>query len=259
MKIQQMNYQNTYLSGLAENYALGKSNTENSQLHSDNNQAVNISISEEGRAVLREKLSQLGLATEYTDPTNIPEVKTNEVAWEHYTAMGDISSLSLKEGNDDLDDLMKSMMETYETIYNKIVKEHEEGDRQVSYAISGTRTLTLEEDLAGLDEAFQMRLANMEGYITCQQTNKAFEHPDGPIDFLEHRQENEEENPSDCNFFDDEYRNTAVSMMKQAREEFLSLFNTMNYKNGAAIGIISSIMSNNADFLQKTQKLFSKS
>lgn len=38
--------------------------------------------------------------------------------------------------------------------------------------------MTLDEDLAGLDEAFKMRLANLEGYITCQQTNKAFENAD---------------------------------------------------------------------------------
>ena len=73
---------------------------------------------------------------------------------------------------------MKSIMDTYEARYNEIVKEHENGDREVSYELTGKRSLTLEEDLAGLDEAFKMRLANLEGYIACQQTNRAFENPD---------------------------------------------------------------------------------
>ena len=73
---------------------------------------------------------------------------------------------------------MKSIMDTYEARYNEIVKEHENGDREVSYELTGKRSLTLEEDLAGLDAAFKMRLANLEGYFACQQTNKAFENPD---------------------------------------------------------------------------------
>ncbi len=43
---------------------------------------------------------------------------------------------------------------------------------------TGKRPLPPEEDLAGPDEAFKMRPANPEGYITCQQTNRAFENPD---------------------------------------------------------------------------------
>ena len=57
---------------------------------------------------------------------------------------------------------------------------------------------------------------------------------------------------------DDEYIDTAVAMMKLARENFLALFDSKNYKKGAANGIISDIMNKNADFMEKTHKLFSK-
>ena len=67
---------------------------------------------------------------------------------------------------------MKSILDTYEARYNEIVKEHENGEREVSYELTGKRSLTLEEDLAGLDEAFQIRLANLEGFIACQQTKE---------------------------------------------------------------------------------------
>ncbi len=33
-------------------------------------------------------------------------------------------------------------------------------------------------DRAGLDEDYKMRLANLNGYIAYQQTNKAFVNPD---------------------------------------------------------------------------------
>ncbi len=74
---------------------------------------------------------------------------------------------------------------------NEIVKEHENEDREVSYKLTGKRSLTLEEDLAGLDEAFKMRLANMEAYITCQQTNRAFENPDSSWFFNRNGSQNE--------------------------------------------------------------------
>lgn len=51
--------------------------------------------------------------------------------------------------------------------------------------------MTLDEDLAGLDEAFKMRLANLEGYITCQQTNKAFENADSSWYFRRNSPQNE--------------------------------------------------------------------
>ena len=98
--------------------------------------------------------------------------------------MRDISSLTLKDRNYNVEDVMKSIMDTYETRYNEIVKEHENGDREVSYELTGKKSLTLDEDLAGLDEAFKMRLANLEGYITCQQTNKAFENGKAFIAFI---------------------------------------------------------------------------
>lgn len=137
-----------------------------------------VSISEEGQAALREKIMQMEKQSDHMNDAEIMPQKTNEVAWEHYTAMREISSQTLKNGNYNAEDVMKSIMDTYETRYNEIIKKHENGDREVSYELTGKRSLTLDEDLAGLDEAYKMRLANLAGYITCQQTNKSFENPD---------------------------------------------------------------------------------
>ena len=161
--------------GTTTNYIRGKA-TVREAISKMVKQSANLSISDAGRNMLREMASKFEPDSDYTNVRELTIQNTNEVAWEHYTAMRDISSLTLKDGNYNVEDVMKSIMDTYETRYNEIVKEHENGDREVSYELTGKRSLTLDEDLAGLDEAFKMRLANLEGYITCQQTNKAFEH-----------------------------------------------------------------------------------
>ncbi len=148
-------------------------------------------------------------------------------------------------------------MGTYETRYHEIVKEHENGDREVSYGLTGKRSLTLEEDLAGLDEAFKMRLANLSGYITCQQTNKAFENPDSSWFFNRNGFQSEGKGQIKAEYLDAQYRDTAVSIMEQSKEKFLAAFKSLGYKKGAAIGILSDIMNENSNFIVNSRKLFS--
>lgn len=257
MKIQQTPYyQSSHLLDTAERHTV-PNGMKDAQKHSSKTKAVDVAISDEGINALRERVN--GFEAE-SDGIKVRELKlqsTNEVAWEHYTAMRDMSSLTLKDGNYNVEDVMKSMMETYETLYNQIVKEHENGDRQVSYELTGKRSLTLEDDLAGLDEAFEMRLANLKGYITCQQTNKAFENPDSSWYFRRNSPQSKETIQDDYNYMDKEYQDTAISMMKLAREGFLALFDSTNYKKGVTTGILSDILNKNPNFMVKTKKLFS--
>lgn len=162
------------VNGIGSNYCyMGTAVNHTQEKASDTNagrkatqQPVNLSISDEGRNMLREMVNKFEPDSDYVNARELTIQNTNEVAWEHYTAMRGISSQTLKDGNYNVEDVMKSIMDTYEARYNEIVKEHENGDREVSYELTGKRSLTLEEDLAGLDEAFKMRLANLEGYIT---------------------------------------------------------------------------------------------
>lgn len=154
-------------------------------------QPVNLSISDEGRNVLREMVNKFEPDSDYINAREVTIQNTNEVAWEHYMAMRESSSKTLKDGNYNVEDVKKSIMDTYKARYQEIVKEHEKGDREVSYELTGKRSLTLDEDLAGLDEAFKMRLANLEGYITCQQTNRAFKNPDSAWFFNRNSSQNE--------------------------------------------------------------------
>lgn len=154
-------------------------------------QSDKLSISDEGSKMLREMVNKFEPDPDDVNAKELTIQHTNEVAWEHYMAMRESSSKTLKDGNYNVEDVKKSIMDTYKARYQEIVKEHEKGDREVSYELTGKRSLTLDEDLAGLDEAFKMRLANLEGYITCQQTNRAFKNPDSAWFFNRNSSQNE--------------------------------------------------------------------
>lgn len=203
-----------------------------------------LSISEEGRKALRESLHEIKPNIDEPEAYELTLQNTNELEWEHYTAMREIGAQML-EGDYDVKDVMQSIMEAYETRYNQIVKAHEKGDRQVTYELTGENSLTLEEDLAGLDRAYSMCLENLKGYIVCRQTS------DGSEFFQStNRKENEKER--------NEYRDTAVSMMEQAKKRFLELRKNSFCQAGTAKEIIWNIMHKNVIFMEKTQKLFEK-
>lgn len=219
-------------------------------------QPVNLSISDKGRNMLREMVNKFETDSDYVKAREMKIQNTNEVAWEHYSAMRGISSQTLKDGNYNVEDVMKSIMDTYEARYSEIIKGHENGDREVSYELTGKRSLTLEEDLAGLDEAFKMRLANLEGYIACQQTNRAFENPDSSWFFNRNSSQKEGKTQDRIPLFDTEYRDSAVSIMEQTREKFLAAFKRFGYKKGTAIGILADVLNEHTSFVANTQKLF---
>lgn len=210
-----------------------------------NKQIDNVEISNEGRRALREKLREVKPKVEEPIGYELTIQDTNEVEWEHYISMREYSGLTLKDGKYNLEDVMKSMMDAYETRYNYIVKEHENGERQVSYNLTGENSLTLDEDLAGLDRAYNKRLANLAGYIVCQQTN------DGSKFF---QTTNMKKNTAEQK----EYIDTAVSMMEKAQKRFLEMREEPKYTAGIAKSVIWDIMSNDKNFMETTQRLFAR-
>lgn len=214
-------------------------------LRSKNKQIDNVEISNEGRRALREKLREVKPKVEEPIGYELTIQDTNEVEWEHYTSMREYSGLTLKDGKYNLEDVMKSMMDAYETRYNYIVKEHENGERRISYDLTGENSLTLDEDLAGLDRAYNKRLANLAGYIVCQQTN------DGSKFF---QTTNVKKNTAEQK----EYIDTAVSMMEKAQKRFLEMREEPKYTAGIAKSVIGDIMSSDKNFMETTQRLFAK-
>lgn len=212
--------------------------------------AAEVSFSKEGMLALREQQNQSGYVGYMESRELAMAEKTrywidNEIEWEHYATMREMSSQTLKDGNYDVKDLMKSIMETYETMYNQIVEAHKNGERQFVSEITGTKSITLEEDLAALDNAYQWRLSNLKGYITCQQTNdgsKFFGSTNMKADEAERK----------------EYRDTAISMMEKAKEKLLKMYEESDYKKGIGKSIIWNMMHSNVIFMEKTQQLFAK-
>lgn len=210
-----------------------------------NKQIDNVEISNEGRRALREKLREVKPKVEEPIGYELTIQDTNEIEWEHYTSMREYSGLTLKDGKYNLEDVMKSMMDAYETRYNYIVKEHENGERRISYDLTGENSLTLDEDLAGLDRAYNKRLANLAGYIVCQQTN-------GGSKFFQTT--NVKKNTAEQK----EYIDTAVSMMEKAQKRFLEMREEPKYTAGIAKSVIGDIMSSDKNFMETTQRLFAK-
>ena len=235
MKIQQTLFQSIDLLH-AEKYAAPKSMTAVQQ-HTVN-YAAELTISEEGRQALKEKVRELSPEIEEEDVVFGTAKDTNFVEFEQYMTLRELYVPMLAGREHDAKDFMAALAEAYETRYNEIWEQHKNGDRQVTYDIVGESFVTLEEDLEGLNKAYERSLADLQGFITIQQTNKAFA-------------------TQNYSYFDEEYKKTAVSIMKEALEQFQSLFWGPDYQQGAMKDILSRIMNGNEDFLEKTQKLFS--
>lgn len=217
--------------------------------------AIDVEISDEGFNALRERVNELQPRADYTDPREMKRVETNEVEFDYYMTM---RQMSMKGGYATAEDAMKSIMESYETLYNQIVDAHKDGDRLVSYEIMGDKTLTLEEDLAELDKAFKRQVGDLEGLIVCTQTRS--------ILWLAHKNSPQSpQNPQGkvkrydgwYHYSEKEYKDVAVAMMKLAHENFLALLNSKSCQKGDGKRIISDIINENADFMADTQKLFS--
>ncbi len=189
--------------------------------------AVVVEISSMGK--MRAELEGCGGIADLTKEDFVTTESTNEVMFEHYMSMREYMAGSFDhEADYDENDIMQAVMGAYEKLYNKIVKEHENGDREVDYDISGKSKISLEEDLKGLDVAFNRCISDLGGYLTCKQTNEMFANPDKDWFFRKNEQHNEEalekEMPVLPLKYTDEYINQCFSALKQAREAFLLKF-----------------------------------
>ena len=70
--------------------------------------------------MLREMASKFEPDSDYTNVRELTIQNTNEVAWEHYTAMRDISSLTLKDGNYNVEDVNLKLMEEIRYRRNRV-------------------------------------------------------------------------------------------------------------------------------------------
>ena len=99
--------------------------------------------------------------------------ETNELEDDLYFSMRKRSGelLKDKERKYNAKDLMKAMTDAYSQEFDRIMKDHENGDRRVSYDISGEWDITLDEELEKLDEAFKRRLKELDVFTGIKQLN----------------------------------------------------------------------------------------
>jgi hypothetical protein len=206
---------------------------------------VKVDISKEGIAAYKSYVQK----NTVKDDTPLYEVTiddTNELEMEHFFAMraNRHTLLEDKKGQYSMEDVMKSIVSAYENRYNEIMKAHESGDRKVSYDLAGEASLTLEQDLDGLNRAYDREVSMIKGYIWCLKTSNGDEF------FAGIHSDEEEQNTN-------RYIDTSQKILEKARERLFKLRTSPNYKTGASISILSEIMNSNSYFINETHNIMS--
>lgn len=154
-----------------------------------------------------------------------------------------------------------SSTSTTKTTKQNEAKAHENGDREVNYKITGKQSISLEQDLAGLNKAFDRRLNDIQGYITSKQVTKQLEGSARSVLEYHKRLKGLEtksiKESDDYDYVNTEFKDSTIAIMKQARENFLLIANSGAYKKGIGVGILTDIMAKNNTFKLEYQKLFS--
>lgn len=229
-----------------------------------NDSEIDVTISKEGwdawkKAVADGRTENFCVMSGWEDARNLPKGKTNEVFFEHLMDLGKVMQeleLATPESSEGVDRYMKKLLEAYEAVYSNIMKQHSNGNREVTYELTGDRSLSLQEDLDGLNEAYDYWLGFVDAYVLCTQRMKSWR-PTG-MHLLGHRAE-KPESENEKNYMSEEYhqyRHSIVAIMKQGREDFLTLFHRLNGKKGLAKDVIVSLMNQNKGFWEKTRELW---
>lgn len=154
-----------------------------------NERHIKVSISEEGQNAYRSSLNNL----EGYTPSSLEDYLSlreqadlwasgkfdMDVTYSLYVEMkqlegGRIGSIKDNEGSYDLFDVAQSTLEAYAIMYDKIVQGHKDGTREVYTNFPDERKsqlVTLEDDLAFLNKAFDRCMENVKGYIHAQETS----------------------------------------------------------------------------------------
>ncbi|MBR1391176.1 MAG: hypothetical protein IJ567_07020 [Lachnospiraceae bacterium] len=238
-----------------------KQNEENMKKNSVmlQNMDVDIKISDEGRDKLNSEA--LRKEKEFVEDKLFTTDNTNEVFFEHYSNLVKIASEKLqeiaKERKYDAEDVMRETIDAYENYFHEIMEQHKDGSRSVTYDIAGKSDVTLEEDLQGLNEAFEERVDALGVFIGIEQLNKKFANPDAAwwfermgVKYSKQRQEpvvydEEREN---------EYLSNALEIMKKTQEIFLETYNNSGYKKGMASQALMEVMSRYDNFQNYSKK-----
>lgn len=171
--------------------------------------------------------------------------------------MGEIHSKAYNKA-DSVDAHMKSLLEAYEIVYGKILEQHKEGNREANYD-TGSRSITLEEDLKALDEAYDQWVESIDNYVSMWQRIKSMRSTSDSEESTEEPEcQSEDRKRSHKKFMTKEYheyRRNITVMMNQGRQELLAAFKTPGEKAGLAKNIITNLMNNCPGFWLKTREL----
>ena len=214
------------------------------------NKDIRVTISEEGKNKLYTE--SLRKEKDNFEEKVFTIENTNEVFFEHYSNMVKITGEKLKQISDEreygIEDVMKETMDAYEKCYQDIIEKHKNGDRTVVYDIAGESNVTLDEDLKGLDEAFEKRIDDLSGFISIKQLNKKFANPDSAWWFERMGIPHSKKAGTDTDYneeYEEQFLSSMLEIMRTAQKNFLDSYNGFGYRKGMATNILMDLMLEN--------------
>lgn len=232
----------------------------------ENLQAASVEISEVGLQALENYIQDRQPVVEHDFQL---DDSPNAINMDYWMKIGQLSGDYInnlnKNGEDiNIEDLMAARMSAYESLYYDIIKAHENGDREGLYSGAGWLSVTLEEDLASLDQAFNRSMDEVEAVIFVRQVNKTAVKTAARAmkDFYRQRgipfiPKPEEKWEDYFDFSNTELRDAAREIMQEARDQFLKANQASNFQKGNADKFVKKVYDNNYEFTEKIKKLFS--
>ena len=129
--------------------------------------SINVTISEESRKMLsegRENLQKYGVSVSRSEPFDQGDIDVSgQLMMEYYWEMNDAVDIKVH----DAESFARDIIAGYKAVYANVMKMHENGgNREYISPFYGKGTFTLEEDLKGLNMAFNWKLDSYRGYIS---------------------------------------------------------------------------------------------
>ncbi len=219
----------------------------------DNEKAVEVTISEEGKEAYRNREEGIISNEEIRAiKYHVPSYKTSEKANEYYQTIIDSKEYcnSRKYG---AKDIMNALLSQYASIYDQIINKHEEKGEETG--------ITLEEDIEALDLAFERMKLDASlcvlGKLNQKMVDPFIINSKCRLEGLEEYDISDVLVPEEgVGNFIEGYIGSVNSILNQAQNAFVSQFNLETYEKDMAENLINKIINSNEEFKERDKLLY---
>lgn len=163
--------QNTGMISFMQGKMQIKAGQEQKQKFREGEAPVVVTLSKEGLAAWRKEAASVAKNGGYESPDDLPIMGAGEEYWARGAQMREVvvglrTSANLGQNNNRIS-AMNIVKEAYGIMYDRIVKDHEDGDWQVKSFFSGRmRSVSLEEDMKALKWCFSKEVGLIQAGVS---------------------------------------------------------------------------------------------